>query len=226
MNIVVSGASQGIGYETALLFSKNGHQVLAIARNNDKLRSLQEQNSLIKVLAIDLLDDSLRERVEGEIQEWGKVDILINNAGQLINKPFMETTKEDFSDQYHSNVISAVTLIKALNERMSEGAHIVNITSMGGVQGSSKFPGLSAYSASKGALSILSECLAEEFVEKGISVNALALGAVQTDMLKNAFPDYKAPLTAKEMAEYICDFSINGNKYYNGKVLQVALGNP
>ena len=97
---------------------------------------------------------------------------------------------------------------------------------MGGVQGSMKFPGLAAYSSSKAAVITLTELLAEEYKESGVSFNVLALGAVQTEMLEEAFPGYKAPTSALEMAEYIHDFSLNGNKFYNGKLLQVSNTTP
>jgi NAD(P)-dependent dehydrogenase (short-subunit alcohol dehydrogenase family) len=108
---------------------------------------------------------------------------------------------------------------------MKKGSHILNISSMGGFQGSVKFPGLSYYSASKAALACLSECLALEFDELGIKVNCLALGSVQTEMLEEAFPGYKAPIDAKKIGEFIADFAINGNKFINGKIIPVALTN-
>jgi len=89
-----------------------------------------------------------------------------------------------------------------------------------------KFPGLAAYSSSKGALLTLTEMLAEEYKEQGISFNALALGAVQTEMLEEAFPGYKAPVSAVEMANYIYNFALTGNKFYNGKILQVSSSTP
>ena len=97
---------------------------------------------------------------------------------------------------------------------------------MGGFQGSEKYKGLSYYSASKAALACLSECMAAEFLESGISVNCLALGAVQTEMFEEAFPGLKAPVTAKEMAKFIADFALNGNKFFNGKVIPVAFSDP
>ena len=110
---------------------------------------------------------------------------------------------------------------------MEKGAHVVSISSMGGIQGSLKFGGLAAYSSSKGALITLSEILAEEYKERGIIFNTLALGAVQTEMLAEAFPDYyKANISPQEMAHYIADFALNGSKVFNGKVLQVANTTP
>ncbi len=97
---------------------------------------------------------------------------------------------------------------------------------MGGVQGSEKFQGLSLYSASKAALAVFTECLAEELKTHNVKANALALGAVQTEMLSHAFPTYKAPLQASEMADYIADFALNGHQYYNGKILPVSLSTP
>lgn len=226
MNIVVSGASQGIGMEIVKIFLQKGHEVLAIARNKAKLKQLQKDYQKVNILAADLSEIAFKSKFESEVKEWKRIDCVINNAGQLINKAFIETSADDFLNQYQSNVITAVNLIQGCLPKLNQGAHILNITSMGGIQGSSKFPGLSAYSASKGALSVLTECLAEELKEKGINVNALALGAVQTEMLEKAFPEYKAPVSASEMGEYIVDFALKGSRFFNGQVLNVALGNP
>lgn len=109
---------------------------------------------------------------------------------------------------------------------MREGGHIVNISSMGGFQGSVKFPGLSAYSASKGALAILTECLAEELKDKNIKVNCLALGSSQTEMFEAAFPGMQAGTLAFEMGRYVADFALNGSKYFNGKIIPVSNTTP
>lgn len=228
MNVVISGASTGIGYEVAIKFASLGHRVLALARSIDKLKLLQNENSRIEIISIDLCNEDGFEILNSKLKDLSKIDILINNAGQLINKPFIGTSIAEFNQQINANYLSSVRLIQWVYPYLlqSKVAHIVNITSMGGFQGSSKYPGLSGYSASKGALTVLTECLATEFSDGGISVNALALGAVGTQMLSNAFPGYKAPLSPNEIAEYITDFSINGYRFFNGKILPVALGNP
>ena len=156
----------------------------------------------------------------------GSIDILINNAGSLINKPFAETTDEEFESVYRVNVFSVASLTRHFLQIINPKGHVVNISSMGGIQGSLKFPGLSAYSSSKGALITLTEMLAEEYAKTGPSFNALALGAVQTEMLAEAFPGYEAPLTAEQMGSYILDFALNGNQFYNGKVLPVSSSTP
>jgi NAD(P)-dependent dehydrogenase (short-subunit alcohol dehydrogenase family) len=158
--------------------------------------------------------------------DWKRVDVLINNSGYLVNKPFAKLKREDFQEAYDVNVFGAAAMTQTVLPFMKKDGHVINISSMGGVQGSAKFPGLAAYSSSKGALITLTEVLAEEYKETGPTFNVLALGAVQTEMLEEAFPGYKAPLTAKEMGKYIMDFALKGNQFYNGKVLQVSNSTP
>jgi len=151
---------------------------------------------------------------------------LINNAGQLLSKPFAETTMEAFEAVYKVNVFGVAELTRIVLPYMSKGGHVVAISSMGGVQGSVKFPGLSAYSSSKGAVITLTELLAEEYKESGIAFNVLAIGAVQTEMLAEAFPGYEAPVTALQMGKYIQEFALTGQQFYNGKLMQVSSSTP
>jgi NAD(P)-dependent dehydrogenase (short-subunit alcohol dehydrogenase family) len=151
---------------------------------------------------------------------------LINNAGTLISKPFEKLSVEDFEQVFSVNVFSCAMLIQKLLPILGSGSHVVSISSMGGVQGSVKFPGLAAYSSSKGALQVLTEVLAEEYKARDISFNCLALGAVQTEMLEEAFPGFKAPVQADQMARYIFDFAVQGAALFNGKTLPVAVTTP
>lgn len=224
-NIIITGTSRGIGFELVKLFANQGHHVLALSRNVNPINKCNYKD--VTALAFDLNDKNDYKKVVHFINEkWKQVDILINNAGALINKPFLETTFEDFEHVYKTNVFGVAELTRVVLPNMKEKGHVVNISSMGGIQGSMKFAGLAAYSSSKGAVITLTELLAEEYKEKGPQFNVLALGAVQTEMLAEAFPDYKAPTTAIEMAQYIQEFALNGNKYYNGKVLQVSNSTP
>lgn len=224
-NIIITGTSRGIGFELAKIFAENGHQVLAISRNIKPLEIINHKN--ISLLSVDLSLDTDIDKVTHFVTEnWKKVDVLINNAGKLINKPFTDLTSDDFLEVYKVNVFGVATLTKNMIPFLQKGSHVVTVSSMGGVQGSMKFPGLAAYSSAKGAVITLSELLAEEYKEQQIAFNVLALGAVQTEMLQEAFPDFKAPLSAAEMANYIYDFSLTGNKFYNGKVLQVSSTTP
>lgn len=224
-NIVITGTSRGIGFEMAQIFAENGHQVLALSRNTKPLSALNHKN--ITTLSVDLCKNEDLKKVTDYIdQHWKNVDVLINNAGKLVNKPFTDLTSDDFLAVYQVNVFGVAELTKKLIPFFTKGSHVVTISSMGGIQGSMKFPGLAAYSSAKGAVITLSELLAEEYKEKGIAFNVLAIGAVQTEMLEEAFPGYQAPLTAKEMGNYIFDFALTGHQFYNGKVLQVSSTTP
>ena len=223
-NIIITGTSRGIGYEMALQFANAGYQVLAISRKTPQIL-IEHEN--ITCLAIDISDENqLQQVIDFVSKTWQKVDILIHNAGSLLHKNFTEITTQEFQNIYKVNVFAVAELTKICIPFMEKGSHVVTISSMGGIQGSVKFAGLSAYSSSKGAVITLSELLAEEYKESGISFNVLALGAVNTEMLQEAFPGYEAPLSAKEMADYIFNFALTGNKYYNGKVLQVSASTP
>jgi short-subunit dehydrogenase len=234
MNIIVTGASRGIGYELVKVLAQDPeNRIIAISRNKQKLEALRQEClsgspwSAVSIIPHDLADIHLMGRLTSQIEQTFKhVDVLVNNAGVLIHKPFEQLQPEDFDQMFTVNVKAVVSLIQSLLGIMNEGAHIVNIGSMGGFQGSSKFNGMSLYSASKGALAILTECLAEEFRPRGISVNMLALGSVDTEMLQQAFPGYHAPVNAVDMARYIASFSLSAHHFMNGKIIPLALSTP
>lgn len=223
-NIIVTGTSRGIGLETVKKFAAQGHNVLAISR---KLSEELVGVANVTCLSVDITkEEDLQKVVVFVKDKWSHIDILVNNAGAIVNKPFQELTQNDFNSVYQVNVFGVARLIQLCIPFMKVNSHVVTISSMGGVQGVMKFGGLAAYSSSKGAVTILSELLAEEYKENGISFNVVALGAVQTEMLEEAFPGYQAPITPEEMADYISNFALNGNKFFNGKVLQVSSTTP
>lgn len=222
-NIIITGTSRGIGFQLALQFADAGHQVLALSRKTPP-ELLQHPN--ISCLAVDLSQSQDLAQVENFLSSWNHIDAIIHNAGSLLLKPFAQTSVEDFEKIYSVNVFAVAALTRMALPYLQKGSHVVTISSMGGIQGSLKFAGLSAYSSSKGAVITLSELLAEEYRDQGIAFNVLALGSVQTEMLAEAFPGYQAPIQPKDMAQYIFDFTLNGNKYYNGKVLQVSSTTP
>lgn len=223
-NVIITGTSSGIGYELVKIFSEKNYEVLALSRDNSILRS--QNLSGVTSINFDLTDYENYAELDEYIKSFKKIDILINNAGFLVNKDFEKTTIEDFKKIYSVNVFSVAMLIKYLIQYMSLNSSIVNISSIGGIQGSVKFPGLSAYSSSKGALNILTEMLAEEYKDKNIHFNTLALGSVQTKMLEKAFPGFNALTSAKEMANYIFKFSTDEYKLFNGKIIPVSSSTP
>jgi NAD(P)-dependent dehydrogenase (short-subunit alcohol dehydrogenase family) len=234
MNIIITGASSGVGFEAVLdLILKTENKVLALARSADKLKRLLEiakglnPDCQLYPVQFDLVNDDIQNGLVPFIQQnFGKIDVLINNAGALEVKAFEQTNELDFIDMLQSNFLSHVRMIQGLLPEMNSPAHILNIGSMGGFQGSVKFPGLSAYSASKAALHTLTECLALELADRKIKVNCLALGSAQTEMLEKAFPGYESPVMAFEMGKYIADFALTGHQFFNGKVLPVAVTTP
>ena len=235
MNIVITGASSGVGYQTVLrLIENSNNKVIALARSEDKLQQLAQASihrnpdALLFPLQFDIVHGEYDEVLIPFLQKHlDSIDILINNAGSLINKPFKELDQLDLVSMLQSNFLGHVKMIQNLLPLFSaKGGHIVNIGSMGGFTGSSKFPGLAAYSASKAALHNLTECLAVELEKSNIKVNCLALGSAQTEMLEQAFPGYKAPVSATDMAKLVSNFALTGHHFFNGKVLPVSITTP
>lgn len=243
MNILITGASRGIGFYTALNLASNiSNHVFAVSRDKPGLDRLMLQFNALPVrgkLTIcigDFRDDEFLNFLSDKIRkEVSSLNILINNAGYLKYLSFEKLTISDWKEVYEANVFGPVNLIRSMlslmrmNDNKNSSAlknHIVNISSIGGVQGSVKFKGLSAYSSSKGALCVLTECLAEEFKEENIAVNCLALGSVQTEMFSEAFPGFTAAKQPEEMGKYIAEFAIEGSGFYNGKVLEVSVNTP
>jgi 3-oxoacyl-[acyl-carrier protein] reductase len=221
--IVITGASRGIGFALTQLALQQGHRIYALSRNIQPLKKSER----LYPYRIDLSEEQSLPIFAEQLQKEGiKIDALIHNAGMLLNKPFSETTTADFESIYRVNVFGLAALTRLLLPSIEPKGHIVSISSMGGLTSSAKFPGLAAYSSSKGAVSILTELLAEEYKETGPAFNALALGAVQTEMLAQAFPGFQAPVTAGEMAAYILKFALEGQQFFNGKVLPVSATTP
>ncbi len=234
MDIIITGASSGIGYELVKFFARNrNNHIVALARKGPLLKQLYNEclklNSEAHVTPYEFDLEQfdfypfIVQRIETFIQ---KCDILINNAGRMVNKPFTATDPAEFDEVFNVNVKAAYFFTQAILPMMKEGGHVVNIASMGGVQGSQKFPGLSAYSASKAAVVVMTECMAEELKDTDIRVNCLALGGAQTEMFSKAFPGFKASQTPAHMAQYVAEFALTGHKFFNGKVIPVANTTP
>lgn len=217
----ITGASRGIGLATAEEFLSNGWNVVVLTRNIAPLAQLKAMyTSQLYLVAFDVTHS------DTALLPDYPVDVLLNNAGTIVNKPFEDITQRELEYSYQTNVFGPFLLIQVLMKRFTPTAHIINISSIGGVQGSVKFPGLTSYSSSKGALVVLTECLQCEFQETQWSFNCLALGAVQTEMLETAFPGYKAKVTSKDLSPYIFNFATTAHQVMKGKVIPVSLSTP
>ena len=219
-NVVITGTSSGIGFDLVKIYLKKKYNILSLSRSQINIKGVNH-------VIFDITDQKSIDNIKNIIKkEFKVVDILINNAGKLINKPFLDMSMEDFDSVFRVNLFGVANLIKNLYPMFNKSSHVVNISSIGGIIGSSKFNGLTAYSSSKGALNILTEVLAEEFKESGPKFNSLCLGSVQTKMLEEAFPGYKGQVKPKDMAKFIFDFANKGSSFFNGKVIPVSLSNP
>lgn len=233
MNIVVTGCSRGIGKEIVNRLLEIDHtidNIIAISRSPIKINKTSKKTKL-HLLNIDLTDfKNFPPAIVKYFKQnnINKIDVLINNAGAIVNKPFQKITVADIDKVCDINFKAPFILTQTLLPyfKKAKEPHIVNISSMGGFMGSTKFHGLSAYSSSKGALVTLTECLAEEFKDKNISVNCLCIGAVNTEMLRKAFPGYNATVSPNQMAKYIVDFALNQRNMFNGKILPVSSSTP
>lgn len=225
--IIVVGASRGIGAELVKILGQNAdYEVLAMSRDLAKMKELYQGIKNVHCFSFNL-SSNVHEQLHEILKNYSQIDILINNAGWLVNKPFTLLTHDDIQNSYQINTIGVMETVQSVIPRMMEnGGHIVNISSMGGVQGTVKFAGLAAYSTSKAALCSFTELFAEEYKDSKIKMNCLALGAAQTEMLNEAFPGYTAPISARKMANYIADFALTGDQWFSGKILPVSLSTP
>lgn len=228
MDIVITGASRGIGFETVKLFLNKGHRVFAISRSIESLIRIQSNFDTLYIIQGDLANElQLQSCVEQITKLTDNIDCLINNAGYLVNKSFEETSRPEFDKTFNINIKAPYFLTQKLLPLLAKAkGSVINIGSMGGYYGSAKFPGLSAYSSSKGAIATLSECLAEELKEYNVRVSCLALGAVQTEMLEQAFPGFEADVAPDQMADFIYNFIDVSSKFINGKIIPVSINTP
>lgn len=221
--ILVTGISRGLGAALATRFlEREDVTVIGTTRG----QALPFSHERLRVVHDDISRAGNDFSVLREALSGVALDAVVNNAAILHNKPFGQYTAGDLEQQFRTNVYAPFLLLQALEPYLSPGSHVVNIGSMGGYQGSTKFPGLSAYSASKGALAVFTECLAEEWKTKNIRVNCLALGSVNTEMLAEAFPGYTAPLNPDQMADFVSRFALEGHSFFNGKILPVSITVP
>ena len=227
-NVIITGASRGIGKALTLKYLEEGHNVFVISRSEDRLKEIAKSSSddQFRYAPLDLATLEDYENLHDYIYDWERIDVLFNNAGVLIKKPFKNITADDFLQSWKVNFLAPAMLIQSLLPKFDANSHIVNISTVGAIQGSVKFPELTAYGASKAALINLSEILAAEFGENGPKINTVALGAVQTEMLETAFPGYQAPIQPNEMADFLYDFGLNAHHFMNGKIMQCSLSTP
>lgn len=229
MDLLISGASRGIGRALAVLAAGEGHRVLALGRSEEKLQRLAQEVEGIHPLTFDFADppemDRVRELLKGKGFE--KLDGVVLAAGHLEKASSGEQDKGVWERTLSVNLIGPALFLQAVHPLLKEGegAHVVLIGSMAGYPGSQKFPPLGVYGASKAALAALGESLAEQWKADGIRVNTLALGAVDTEMFREAFPDGEAPVGPERMARFLLRFLEEG-EVMSGAHVPVSISTP
>lgn len=224
--VCITGASRGLGLALAEAFLKNSNlDVAAVTRSEAPHPLAAIWGDRLRVVRADISLEAGRAEVYKELDGMQPLSVLIHNAGALAFKPFAETDADELRYIYEVNVFAPYLLTQKLLP-LASNAHIISISSIGGVQGSLKFGGLSAYSSSKAALNCLTEMWSEEFKDTSIVFNCLALGSVETDMFKEAFPGISAACTPQTMAQYIADFAFSAADVMRGKIISLSLGNP
>jgi 3-oxoacyl-[acyl-carrier protein] reductase len=225
--IMIVGCSRGIGYRVVEQLSQDkGNLIIALSRKIDGLTALSSHGNIV-AHSVDLESANVRGQVEAILDPYPRIDVLINNAGCLIKKPFLDITRADLNRCYSVHIFSVIETVQAVFPKMEHtGGHIVNIGSMGGFQGSVKFGGLMPYSTSKAAMSSFTEMFSAEYPDSKVVMNCLCLGAAQTELLEEAFPGYVAPMSAAKMAEYVVNFSLTAHQWMRGKIIPVSCSTP
>ena len=224
MNVLITGCSRGIGkcMLENLIHKPAITKIFALSSNHE---IIYDSEKVVKIHT-DFLSEHWEETLKGAVQDY-ELNVIINNAGYLFNGSMETTPEAEIHKMYRINYYAPLRITQLLLSNIKEGmGHIVNIGSMGGFSGSVKYPGLSVYSSTKSALANLSECWAEELKDFGITSNCLALGAVNTEMLHSAFPEYEAPVSAKTMADKIIDFALYYGEIINGKIIPFSVSTP
>lgn len=224
--VIITGAGRGIGLDLCEVFSELGHQVIAISRSELPISS----NPLITSIKADISNPKpiVREIEKNYLATDIDLRILVHNAGVLINKSFTDFSVDEITTMYSVNYLSPLLLTQSLVPWLSAvpAAHVVYIGSMGGFQGSEKYPGLTIYGSMKAAGANLMEGLAAEYRDTTLRFNALSLGAVNTVMLRTAFEKEVPSVDIREMTKYISRFSLEAFRVVNGQNMPLALSNP
>lgn len=179
---IVTGAGRGLGRAAALALAEEGVRVLGVARSGDELASLAATApGRIAVRTVDMLDtEAVAALPAAAIEEFGRIDIVVNNAGIAPAGSFLEMDEETWRQVFGVNVFACATLARAAGRHFVEqgSGKVINIASTSGILGK---PTLVAYSSSKGAVLQMTKALAGEWARKGIQVNAIAPGAYETE---------------------------------------------
>ncbi|MBI5636739.1 MAG: SDR family oxidoreductase [Nitrospinae bacterium] len=225
---LVTGAGRGIGRAVALLLAKEGARVIVCARSENELnetaRLIADAGGEAETVECDMADEKAVIALFAHIQTmYGTLDILVNNAGVFSGAYVEDVSMAEYHRVMQVNAAAVFLCCReAFGLMKAKGGSIVSVSSLSGVQGAKKFPGFSVYCASKFAVIGITEALAEEGKQYGIRVNAVAPGAVDTGMLRDAFPGFDGPkLKPEQVADAILFLAGPRSSAVNGITLQL-----
>lgn len=238
---IITGGDSGIGAATAILFAKEGAKVAFVyySSDNDAERTetrLKEITSEVKRFKGDVGDESFTQQVVYEVvKEWGQIDVLVNHAGeQMFQYSIKDISAEQIDRTYRTNVFSMFYFVKAAMPHFSEGASIINTSSITAYQGN---PNLMDYSGTNGARVAFTRSLAQnkEITDKKIRVNSVAPGPIWTPLIPSTFPDEELagwgkdgalgrPGEAFELAPAYVYLASDDSSYVSGQTIHVNGG--
>lgn len=227
MNVLITGANGGLGKELSKVFAVNNHMVYAVSRHNHNLTDLIDQYK-VQFIQSDISNDNELDILCNMINDLDGLDVVINNAS-VLNKNLLESSPankiiETLQTNLHASIIISKVAIPKLKQ--SNNAHIINISSMSGIGFAQKFEGMSVYGSTKAGINAFTESLAIELKEFNIHVNAIALSAVQTPMLDQAFSKNLEGMKPEQVAAFIYDISLKYKALFNGKIIPVGYSIP
>jgi len=183
--VIITGAASGIGRATAMLFAQEGAKVIVVDINDkwgkETVNKIKKGKKQAVFIHADVSKQEDVKTLVKSVQEiYGNVDVLVNNAGVVLVKPIIETTEQDFETVVNTNYKSIFLCIKYVLPYMKKGGTIVNVASISGHVGQVNH---AVYGGTKGAIIALTRALAWELAPRGIRVNSISPGSVETPML-------------------------------------------
>lgn len=235
---LVTGASRGMGRAIALLFAQEGAKVVVnYLKSQEKaaqvVAEIKKAGSEAIAIKADVSDEAqVKQMVRQAVERLGKIDILVNNAGIVFDIPYMEKTVDQWNKTLGTNLIGGFLTSKYCAPYMGKGGRIINISSTNGIY--SMHPESADYDASKAGVIAMTKGLAQEMASKGILVNSIAPGWINTEMNKDLPPDFikaeneriwlKRFGEPEEIAKAALFLASDDSSYVNGTVLVVDGG--
>ena len=225
---IITGAGRGVGRATAQLFASAGASVVLFSRTASQVEEVAAEIMLAGGRALPIAGDVSREddvlSLFRLVQEtYGRLDILVNCAGVVAKRPFIDMDTATWDQVININLRGTFLCCREAFRLMvsqNQGV-IVNISSLSGIKGVEKFPGMSAYNVSKSGVASLTEILAVEGKPYNIRVCAVSPGAIDTEMLRQAAPQLKAAMTAEELADILFFLADDSGRMFSGSNIEL-----